>query len=397
MTRICSENDDDDESTNIVNVHDPFFLWGLLEHSDRTLIRAYDTLSEPDRSRLYWSCHYYKRKAVCEYVLNNCQLVRTADEAIRKLSEMTAAVDKDELDLKQISVPFMLPTSPDFIVKELRDGSFVPSKGKPLKFTVVSEDGQTKTCIYKHGDELLQDALCVSVMKEMNSIFEEESIDAEVVLYEVLPVDKTEGLIECVENAHPFLEFKVADENRNSQSTDTLKTFIEQSPSRKENLYRTFLGFVVSGIVLELADRHDDNIMITDEGKILHIDFGCAFGQKTKLERLLGLFMDIPSSPFSEDVFIAIIGRENDNEVITKLWNTMKNRMWSCFNAIRLHKNRFKPIGEDKYKHFYEHLMIDKKDDDARQALDTELEKCYNNRFNAARAFYYKIQQNIVS
>jgi hypothetical protein len=44
--------------------------------------------------------------------------------------------------------------------------------------------------------------------------------------------------------------------------------------------------------------------MITDDGKILHIDFGCAFGQKTKLERLLGLFMDIPNSPFSEDVFI---------------------------------------------------------------------------------------------
>ena len=48
----------------------------------------------------------------------------------------------------------------------------------------------------------------------------------------------------------------------------------------------------------------DDNIMITDDGKILHIDFGCAFGQKTKLERILGLFMDIPNSPFSEDVFI---------------------------------------------------------------------------------------------
>lgn len=48
----------------------------------------------------------------------------------------------------------------------------------------------------------------------------------------------------------------------------------------------------------------DDNIMITDDGKILHIDFGCAFGQKTKLERLLGIFMDIPHSPFTEDVFI---------------------------------------------------------------------------------------------
>lgn len=40
-------------------------------------------------------------------------------------------------------------------------------------------------CIYKHGDKLLQDALCVGVMKEMNNIFSEENIDAEVVLYDV--------------------------------------------------------------------------------------------------------------------------------------------------------------------------------------------------------------------
>lgn len=63
-------------------------------------------------------------------------------------------------------------------------------------------------------------------------------------------------MIECVENAHPFLEFKTATENKDSTSSDALKTFIEKSPERKQNLFRTFLGFVVSGIVLRLADRH---------------------------------------------------------------------------------------------------------------------------------------------
>ncbi len=98
--------------------------------------------------------------------------------------------------------------------------------------------------------------MCVAVMKEMNHIFKEENVPAEVVLYEVLPVDKTEGLIECVEHAHPFLEFKTAEESRDSTSTDALKKFIEQVPERKGNLFRTFLGFVISGIVLQLSDRH---------------------------------------------------------------------------------------------------------------------------------------------
>lgn len=67
---------------------------------------------------------------------------------------------------------------------------------------------------------------------------------------------KLEGLIECVADARPFLEFKDADSKDKSSSNDALKKFIEQSPGRKGNLFRTFLGFVISGIVLELADRH---------------------------------------------------------------------------------------------------------------------------------------------
>jgi hypothetical protein len=83
--------------------------------------------------------------------------------------------------------------------------------------------------------------------------------------------------------------------------------------------------------------------------------------------------------------------------MITKLWETVKDRLWLCFEALRNHKNRFKQIGEEKYKYFNDTLMIGLKDDEARKALNDELEKCYNNRFNAARAFYYKLQQNIVS
>ena len=78
-------------------------------------------------------------------------------------------------------------------------------------------------------------------------------------LSQVLPVRKLEGLIECVENAHPFLEFKTSDNKNESKSTDALKKFVEESPERKINLFRTFLGFVVSGIVLQLADRHGED------------------------------------------------------------------------------------------------------------------------------------------
>jgi hypothetical protein len=144
-TKHEEENDDDnDDSTNIVNVHDPFFLWGLFEHSDRKLIRSLGTLSEADCSRLYWSCHYHKHIKVCQYLLDNYSHIRIAHDAIEKLSQMTKSSDHKAPDLSEIPIPFLLPTSPQFSVIELRDGSFIPSKGKPLKFTVVDREGKTK-------------------------------------------------------------------------------------------------------------------------------------------------------------------------------------------------------------------------------------------------------------
>jgi len=139
------EENTDNESTNIVNIHDPFFLWGLFEHSDRTLIRSLSTFSEADCSRLYWSCHYHQHKIVCQHLLENYSHIRIAHDAIEMLSQMTKSPDNKIPDLSQIPVPFLLPTSPQFVVTELRDGSFIPSKGKPLKFTVVDREKNTKT------------------------------------------------------------------------------------------------------------------------------------------------------------------------------------------------------------------------------------------------------------
>ena len=75
------------------------------------------------------------------------------------------------------------------------------------------------------------------MLKEMNSIFDEEHIDAEVVLYEVIYEQiercrrpKVDIQVLPVDKAHPFLEFDIA----------------EQSPERKINLVRIFLGVIVS-------------------------------------------------------------------------------------------------------------------------------------------------------
>ena len=140
-----NQDDGDDDSSNIVNIHDPFFLWGVFEHTDRALIRSLSTLSDADCSRLYWSCHYHKHTKVCQRILDDYAPVRIARDAMAQISEVAKSVETKTPDLSQIPIPFLLPTSPLFRVVELREASYIPSKGRPLKFTVVNPEGQTKT------------------------------------------------------------------------------------------------------------------------------------------------------------------------------------------------------------------------------------------------------------
>ena len=138
-------HDDAQETSNIVNIHDPFFLWGLFNHSDRALIRALSTLNDADRSRLYWTCHYRKHSHVCQRILDDYAPVRIARDAMEQISQITKAAESKTPDLTEIPIPFLLPTSPDFLVVELRDGSYIPSKGRPMKFNVFDRDGNSKT------------------------------------------------------------------------------------------------------------------------------------------------------------------------------------------------------------------------------------------------------------
>ncbi|XP_023812142.1 phosphatidylinositol 4,5-bisphosphate 3-kinase catalytic subunit gamma isoform [Oryzias latipes] len=257
-------------------------------------------------------------------------------QAVEALQEVAIRIknlypDKTNLDsttplklqelLRNSNLPneFVLPFDPRVKAGKilLENCKVMASKKKPLwlEFSPMPSPISSSPVgiIFKEGDDLRQDMLVIQTLVIMDSIWQEKSLDLNLIPYGCIATGHNIGMIEIVRNAVTLAAIQKsfggsAGAFKNNALFEWLKSkcpLQEIHYKTVERFVKSCAGYCVAMYVLGIGDRHNDNIMITDQGNLFHIDFGHILGNR---KQFLGMKRERVPFVLTPD-FLYVMGR----------------------------------------------------------------------------------------
>ena len=261
-----------------------------------------------------------------------------------------ARADTLEYQLRRLTLParFELPLFADRECAGLVPGAcrFMKSKKLPLWLVFRNADaaGDDTYVLYKLGDDLRQDVLTLQLLELMEKTWiATEALDLRLRPYRVMATGDSEGLVEIVRHAET-----IGGINRAAGGTmavlrpDVLSRWLQArnpDPDAHRRAVRTFAvscaGYCVATYVLGIADRHNDNIMVCEDGRFFHIDFGHILGH---FKKKLGVKRERAPLIFTPQMAHVLGGLGSE------MYTLFQNRAVQAFLILRRHASLFATV-----------------------------------------------------
>jgi molecular chaperone DnaK (HSP70) len=251
-------------------------------------------------------------------------------DILNKFEDLKKAGDKIDISFE---FPFTDCNSRVESVELLR---IFDSQAKPKLLNCLP---MNKHIIYKTGDNLYDDQICMAFLSVFNAIWQysnqnftwtrstgniSKSTNYQIFnkCYKIVPTDdplKKSGLIECIGgvsaediwNRNPFYRSP-------QHKYNDLVNGLRPGGEDYTRLMASAIGTFVSMFVLGIGDRHQGNMMVANDHSFFNIDFGFTFGETPFIDTA-----DFPIPFFLRDYI------KNGNE-----WNHFVDQLWLARKAL---------------------------------------------------------------
>ena len=187
--------------------------------------------------------------------------------------------------------------------------------------------------IIKSGEDLRQEQFASQLINEFLQIFKLEKVKCYLKPYEIIATGKNAGIIEAIGNAISLDEMK-RKSNLMSLRDFYIKNFGPINSKKYKNAIKNYIrslsGYSLLCYFLQIKDRHNANIMIDNEGHLIHIDFGFM------LSNAPGKGLKFEKAPFKlTNDLVEVLGGSNN-----KLFDEFRKLLWKGFIALVKHHEK---------------------------------------------------------
>lgn len=193
------------------------------------------------------------------------------------------------------------------------------------------------SCIVKTGSDLRQEAFACQLIQAMQMCWDKCDTGVWVKRMRILITHNSAGLVETITNALSIHSIKKAmstlddsnpslsDTNTSKKAIPSLKTYFEMTFGSSgpkldhaiDNFVCSLASYSIICYLLQIKDRHNGNILLDNEGHIIHIDFGFLLSNSPGS-------VGFEASPFKlTHEYIELMGGA-DSEVFAKFKDLMK-------------------------------------------------------------------------
>lgn len=176
-----------------------------------------------------------------------------------------------------------LPYNPSIILTAVDVDSIEvkTSHSKPVIITFLARNegrcDRFRVKILFKCETVLNDLIVLNLMTLSDIILKENlNIDLGIVVYAIMPIGNDAGMIQIIDDAKTIYDI-------NNQNKDVLKYILEKNSDKtfdeiKRRYTYSLVSYTLHSYFIGLGDRHLQNIMISADGAIFHIDFEFILG-----------------------------------------------------------------------------------------------------------------------